>query len=296
MPPRTALTSNATPKIYATSEERKQRNRQAQAAFRERRTEYIKQLESTIKLHEETLQNLQQSHRSAADECLMLRYKNSLLERILLEKGEWMIPIHLCITSTNGRVGIDVQAELRQKGGSPNLGPTRMPINAPISQPIQRYAVNKFAAQNRRSLSGLPPKADGVAQIQAAHMSPQSQPTPTSRITSPATSATKSPNFLPQVGNGHISPSFGPQPPQLRPQPLRPHFSAPQRPQPSPTSAYPPNGSAPNSAGGMNGNTGPGASASTFYQTQFQNHYDQLGKLSPWLLPMLRHRALFVLG
>jgi hypothetical protein len=74
-------------KIYATSEERKQRNRQAQAAFRERRTEYIKQLESTIKHHEETLQNLQNSHRNAADECLMLRYKNSLLERILLEKG-----------------------------------------------------------------------------------------------------------------------------------------------------------------------------------------------------------------
>lgn len=75
------------PQIYATSEERKQRNRQAQAAFRERRTEYIKQLENTIKHQDETLQNLQQSHRSAADECLMLRYKNSLLERILLEKG-----------------------------------------------------------------------------------------------------------------------------------------------------------------------------------------------------------------
>lgn len=74
-------------KIYATSEERKQRNRQAQAAFRERRTEYIKQLEATIKQNEETLGTLQQSHRSAADECLMLRYKNSLLERILLEKG-----------------------------------------------------------------------------------------------------------------------------------------------------------------------------------------------------------------
>ena len=74
-------------KIYATSEERKQRNRQAQAAFRERRTEYIKQLEETIKQQEATLQNLQQSHRSAADECLMLRYKNSLLERLLLEKG-----------------------------------------------------------------------------------------------------------------------------------------------------------------------------------------------------------------
>lgn len=86
------LTRASTPnanvdKIYATSEERKQRNRQAQAAFRERRTEYIKQLEATIKQNEDALATLQQSHRTAADECLMLRYKNSLLERILLEKG-----------------------------------------------------------------------------------------------------------------------------------------------------------------------------------------------------------------
>jgi len=73
--------------IYATSEERKQRNRQAQAAFRERRTEYIKQLEGTIKQSEDTLASLQHSHRTSTDECLMLRYTNSLLERILLEKG-----------------------------------------------------------------------------------------------------------------------------------------------------------------------------------------------------------------
>ncbi|QIW95453.1 hypothetical protein AMS68_000971 [Peltaster fructicola] len=39
--------------IYATSEERKQRNRQAQAAFRERRTEYIKTLELQLKQNEE---------------------------------------------------------------------------------------------------------------------------------------------------------------------------------------------------------------------------------------------------
>ena len=80
-------------KIYATSEERKQRNRQAQAAFRERRTEYIKQLEETIRVHETNLHNLQTAHRSAADECLMLRYKNSLLERILLEKGMASVPL-----------------------------------------------------------------------------------------------------------------------------------------------------------------------------------------------------------
>jgi hypothetical protein len=81
--------------IYATSEERKQRNRQAQAAFRERRTEYIKQLEETIRVHEGNLHNLQAAHRTAADECLMLRYKNSLLERILLEKGGSLLHPHV---------------------------------------------------------------------------------------------------------------------------------------------------------------------------------------------------------
>jgi hypothetical protein len=92
-----SIVSNLTvSKIYATSEERKQRNRQAQAAFRERRTEYIKQLEATIKQNEDTLGTLQQSHRSAADECLMLRYKNSLLERILLEKGK-----HVCLSGAS---------------------------------------------------------------------------------------------------------------------------------------------------------------------------------------------------
>ncbi|KAL1887589.1 hypothetical protein Cpir12675_006482 [Ceratocystis pirilliformis] len=120
--------------IYATSEERKQRNRQAQAAFRERRTEYIKQLEETIRVHESNLQNLQAAHRTAADECLMLRYKNSLLERILLEKG------------------IDVQAELRAKTGSPNLGPTHMPQNMVQPPPIQRAIMNRHN-QNRRPAS-----------------------------------------------------------------------------------------------------------------------------------------------
>jgi len=74
--------------IYATSEERKQRNRQAQAAFRERRTEYIKQLEITLKQNEETIQNLRRSNRSATEECHLLRYRNSLLERIMIEKGK----------------------------------------------------------------------------------------------------------------------------------------------------------------------------------------------------------------
>ncbi|KAM5473583.1 hypothetical protein MauCBS54593_002380 [Microsporum audouinii] len=169
--------------IYATSEERKQRNRQAQAAFRERRTEYIKQLETTIKHNEEALHGLQQSHRNAADECLMLRYKNSLLERILLEKG------------------VDVQAELRLRGGSPNLPPSRLP---PTSQP-----------SHASSLAQSPPGQAGLVQklepISVSHVrressyvmhSPQLQPTPTSHVSSPV--ATKSPAFGLQGG---ISPT-----------------------------------------------------------------------------------------
>lgn len=137
--------------IYATSEERKQRNRQAQAAFRERRTEYIKQLENTIKHHEDALQNLQQSHRSAADECLMLRYKNSLLERILLEKG------------------INVQEELRMKS-SPHLGPTKAPPTTNNSaSPIQGAMMNWQQAARSNSTSAVPPLQPINTVMQSEH-------------------------------------------------------------------------------------------------------------------------------
>ena len=70
-----------------TEEARKQRNRDAQAAFRERRIEYIKELEERVKAYSARLRALESKRTDSADECLMLRYKNSLLERILLHKG-----------------------------------------------------------------------------------------------------------------------------------------------------------------------------------------------------------------
>ncbi|OTA93226.1 hypothetical protein M434DRAFT_11766 [Hypoxylon sp. CO27-5] len=168
--------------IYATSEERKQRNRQAQAAFRERRTEYIKQLEETIKAHESNLASLQAAHRSAADECLMLRYKNSLLERILLEKG------------------IDVQAELHAKTGSPNLGPTHMPQNMVQPPPMPRAILNRHH-HARRSGSSIAPKLEpGVTSlpqptgVQQSLASPKTRPTPPSHAASPT-------NPTPPFGN-----------------------------------------------------------------------------------------------
>ncbi|KAG6014194.1 hypothetical protein E4U43_006838 [Claviceps pusilla] len=165
--------------IYATSEERKQRNRQAQAAFRERRTEYIKQLEETIRVHESNLHNLQSAHRNAADECLMLRYKNSLLERILLEKG------------------IDVQAELQAKGDSPSLGPAHVPQNIVQPPTIQRPIMNR-QHHNRKSNSSIAPKLDLVGSSLQAHKSatsPKNRPTPSSHADSPTqTRSTFSPS------------------------------------------------------------------------------------------------------
>lgn len=74
-------------KIYATVEERKQRNRQAQAAFRERRSEYIKQLEATLKQHEELLQLAQRDRQASAYHSSAMQRRISLLERILRENG-----------------------------------------------------------------------------------------------------------------------------------------------------------------------------------------------------------------
>ncbi len=65
-------------------EERKQRNREAQATFREHRMKYITQLENDIKRKDQKLSELQK----AVEDSLMLKYKYSLLERILLEKGK----------------------------------------------------------------------------------------------------------------------------------------------------------------------------------------------------------------
>lgn len=195
--------------------------------------------------------------------------------------------------------GIDVQAELRAKTGSPNLGPTRAPasaLNSPNQPPLQQRAILN-RQQQRRSLQG-PPKADGsngLPMIQPdgpLQRSPLSQPTPGSHLSSPAQSATRSPNFLPQ---GHsVSPNFGPMPPQqqpLRPQPPRSNFASmmpgPQRPSLI-TNQPPSNGISSSSTVGSSGSgitqsSGP----SSYYQTQFTDHMSQLGKLSRFLCPLL---------
>jgi hypothetical protein len=273
------------PKIYATSEERKQRNRQAQAAFRERRTEYIKQLETTIKHHEETLQTLQQSHRSAADECLMLRYKNSLLERILLEKGPSSSFMSCFISPhTNNLAGIDVQAELQMKTGSPAVGHSYIPHHAPApmaSAPLQRTALNRQHA--RRSGQVYPPRLGPGAPTQPdlsfSARSPQGHPTPSSHASSPTALSTQSPASAMTPPASAITGAQQPQQQQQQQQ-----YGIAQPPRSRYVMQHPPQhrGPAYNASNGVSSiaETSNGAPGSTFYPSPFQKHIEQLGKWS----------------
>jgi hypothetical protein len=236
-------------------------------------------LEETIRVHEQNLHNLQTAHRHAADECLMLRYKNSLLERILLEKG------------------IDVQAELRAKTGSPTLGPTHMPQNMIQPPPIQRALLNRHHA--RRSNSSIAPKLEPGAvagplppPLQSPHAlttgaSPKNRPTPPSHTASPsATSYSSQHGASPATsGSDHMNG-------QVRQQ--HPHNNSMKAP-PLPVGNMSAAGAAaarqmhmarPQPAAGAPQVSG-GVGAAPFYATQaYQNHIEQLGKLTPFISPL----------
>ncbi|KAL8737114.1 MAG: hypothetical protein Q9181_002008 [Wetmoreana brouardii] len=233
--------------IYATSEERKQRNRQAQAAFRERRTEYIKQLETTIKQHEDSLQSLQQSHRHAADECLMLRYKNSLLERILLEKG------------------IDVQAELRSKTDPQHVTPALPTAPASHPSPMQRAVTNRHSRNRRAGSTGGP-------------RGPKSQSSQTSVMSDQSIRSHPTLNYFvarqDQVVNELIAHGIYP-PPPLKPR--RPSHGTSGLQSPNPNNSFPghprkSNGA--NKGGDMGNGSGP---LPGYYAPTFRSHIEQLG-------------------
>ncbi|KAL8765518.1 MAG: hypothetical protein Q9194_006537 [Teloschistes cf. exilis] len=235
--------------IYATSEERKQRNRQAQAAFRERRTEYIKQLETTIKQHEDSLQSLQQSHRHAADECLMLRYKNSLLERILLEKG------------------IDVQAELRSKTDPQHVAPNLPTAGASQPSPMQRAVTNRHHRSRRAGSAGgaRGPKSQSSQTSVISDQSIRSHPTPPLTTSSPV----KAKSSMSSLQSGFSGGIYPPPPPPLKPR--RTSQGPPGLHSPNPNNAVPRKANGMNKGGDMGNGSLPG-----YYAPTFRSHIEQL--------------------
>jgi hypothetical protein len=222
----------------------------------------------------------------------MLRYKNSLLERILLEKSAFHLN-HVSAATTDCLLkDIDVQAELRAKG-SPHLGPTKAPL-VPTSQasPIQRAMMNR-QQQARRPTAGIAPKLDPINPMVQPNregafstQSPQLQPTPSSQTSSPSTS--KSPGFAVQGG---ISPSTS----DFQAQQPHPQQRSQQQPQLRPLNPSHPamTGVASTPIGSAAGPPGPvpmttaGGLPSAYYPSPFQKHIDQLGKLTRPLLSFL---------
>jgi hypothetical protein len=205
----------------------------------------------------------------------MLRYKNSLLERILLEKGHAARHDH--VARANYVTGIDVQAELALKG-SPTLRPHRVPPITGQASPMQKAMLNR---QHRQR----PPMAPPIQTVNATSPaggrrnfagSPTAQPTPPSQHSSPSTA--RSPGFALQGGMTSPVTDLGAQQPQqqqARPlPPSHPHsFSSQPRQQirslsqQSGQQAYPPR-----------------SQPETYYSASFQKHYNQLGKLTPFVL------------
>lgn len=157
--------------------------------------------------------------------------------------------------------GIDVQAELQAKTGSPNLGPTHMPQNLVQPPPIQRAIMNRHN-QSRRANSAIAPKTEVGNNMPTPHRttaSPRTRPTPPSHSNSPTNTAQ---GFSPAASDTLSMKSSITTMPRQQIHPLPPPQV--QRQHPQPRHAH---GPPPVSAG------------AAYYPTPaFQNHIEQLGK------------------
>ena len=219
----------------------------------------------------------------------MLRYKNSLLERLLLEKGKikkanggpapWTcLPQRARPELTWDIIGIDVQAELRAKTGSPNLGPTHMAPNMVQPPPIQRAMFNRNH-HSRRSTSSIAPKLEPIANslpppvhgLQAVSSPKAARPTPPSHAACPT-------NPNPGAFNQPMtSPTTADQPAMRSalPQPMRPPLPPMQGPMAAAAARQQMLQAGSNPAAGA----GTGARAAPYYPAPaFPNHIEQLGK------------------
>jgi hypothetical protein len=131
---------------------------------------------------ETALNSLQHEHQNAVNDCLNLKYKNSVLERIMLEKGKISSFSSLSESTDNEfSSGINVQAELRAK---------EMPLSTStppqLAQPRPTFLARKHV---QRSNSGSLPRpvhsSNGSVGSMSLH-SPRMQPTPVSTMSSPS--------------------------------------------------------------------------------------------------------------
>jgi hypothetical protein len=180
------------------------------------------------------------------------------------------------------RLGIDVQAELRAKTGSPSLGPTHMPHAMAQPPTVQRAIMNRHH-QARRSNSNIAPKIEpgtiGVAHSVAhSNPSPQSRPTPTSHHSSPTS---HSPGFPAQ---GVMTPPASDS--QIQQQRLGHPLKPMPQGMPAGGPGVHPQAMAPVMKGPGGVNAGMGGPQTAYYPSPFQNHIEQLGKFKILSVPL----------
>lgn len=188
-----------------------------------------------------------------------------------------------------GIIGIDVQAELRAKTGSPNLGPTHMAPNMVQPPPIQRTMFNRNH-HSRRSTSSIAPKLEPITNslpppihgLQAVSSPKTARPTPPSHAASPTN---PNPGAFSQAMTSPTADQSGMR--STLPQPMRPPLPPMQGPMAAAAARQQMLQAGSNPAAGA----GTGARAAPYYPAPaFQNHIEQLGKTcapSPYWLPKL---------
>lgn len=133
-------------------------------------------MEITMKENEEMLENLRQEHREVTDECTMLRYKTSLLEEMLDERGEYLQVFGMtALQMLMNRSGIDFRSELQARSNRSMLGQPRSQVPSPVPrgdpQPqIKRRSLNGVAPRQERHVKAL----GGLPGMQSPHSATQS--------------------------------------------------------------------------------------------------------------------------
>ncbi|KAK6582715.1 hypothetical protein PZA11_005123 [Diplocarpon coronariae] len=155
--------------MFPSAEEKKQRNRDSQAAFRERRKEHINELEKVVQDQKDKMQELQMAQASAKEEILIWKYKNSLLERILLEQG------------------IDVNAELNNVLAFPPRVPEKRTREERLLPRQEREARAVTTPAKRPNLTSMSPrtteKCCHCSGLQVSSLPAVIHPAPTSEET-----------------------------------------------------------------------------------------------------------------
>lgn len=190
-------------------------------------------------------------------------------------------------------LGIDVQAELRAKTGSPHLGATHMAPN--MAQPTVQRAIMNRHHQARRSNSSIAPKLEP-----GSTLSPQSRPTPPSHASSPTSISPgfHNPGVLtpPASDAMHYPPQQQQRMQAPKPQPQHPMQTNPNLIGNTGVLGVQMGGKGPGQGSSAGTGSTPAPAAAYYPSGPFQNHIEQLGKLTRPLLSFISlHRAMFVL-